>query len=194
MVKKREFHMRHMDDGGDRLLTDHTRISDPDRQILTEIRFGYLRPYPVAGMGEPWHVKMKRTQRLLRAQGIGAILTLTEEDLYGNRHKAAGFSHHHEPIDDTQPPTSAGMDRAIAFINESLEQDKGVAVHCLEGRGRTGTILCAWIGIKESLPPKEAIIRVHELRWDTVLTPSQRSFLYRYLANITAPRPASRDG
>jgi len=150
-------------------------------RMLRDIRFGFLHPYRVAGMGEPWFEKMADTQRLLAAQGIGAILTLTEDDLYGNLHRASRFIHHHEPVDDTCPPTAEGMNRAIEFIDRCLDGNRGVAVHCQEGRGRTGTVLCGWIGLKEDLPPREAIIRIHELRWETVLTPSQKSFLYRYL-------------
>ena len=46
------------------------------------VLLGFLHPYQVAGMGEPWHIKMTRTQKLLAALGIGSILTLTEDDLY----------------------------------------------------------------------------------------------------------------
>lgn len=154
---------------------------DTDFQILNEIRFDFLQPYNVAGMGEPWHMKIERTQQILTAQGIGAILTLTEEDPYGTQHQDAGFLHHHEPIDDCEPPTGKGMDRAIEFINSSLKQGYGVAVHCLEGRGRTGTVLCAWIGLEESLSWRAALERIYELRHYTVLTPSQRIFLSSYL-------------
>jgi len=154
---------------------------DGDLQILKEIRFDFLHPYKVAGMGEPWHMKIEQTQQLLAARGIGSILTLTEDDLYGKQHIQAGFLHHHEPIDDCEPPAKEGMDRAIGFMNSSLQQGHGVAVHCLEGRGRTGTVLCAWIGLKESLNIHEAIERIYELRHHTVLTPSQRLFLSSYL-------------
>lgn len=157
-------------------------FTEPVPQILSEIKFGYLHPYKVAGMGEPWHIRMKETQHLLAFSGIGAILTLTEEDLYGDLHKEAGFYHYHEPINDAEPPTSEGMGRALAFIDESLRKRRGVAVHCMEGRGRTGTVLCAWIALKENLPYQEAIIRIHDLRWHTVLTSSQRAFLHEYLS------------
>lgn len=155
---------------------------DSDLQLLREIRFGFLHPYRVAGMGEPWHARMARTQHLLASQGIGSILTLTEDDLYGQLHTAAGFRHHHEPVDDCEPPTKESMDRAIRFIDAGLRQDHGVAVHCLEGRGRTGIVLCAWIGLTESLTAAEAMERIHALRYHTVLTPSQRSFLTSYLS------------
>lgn len=152
-----------------------------DREILDQIHFGFLHPYKVAGMGEPWVQKIDDTHRLLNARGIGAILTLTEDDLYGHLHVAAGFLCHHEPIDDTEPPTRNGMKRALDFMDACLEKGQGVVAHCMEGRGRTGTVLCAWVGLKESLTAQEAMVRIHELRAYTVLTPSQRSFLSEYL-------------
>ena len=154
-----------------------------DLMILSEIRFGFLHTYRVAGMGEPWSMKIDKTLQLLRDQGIGAILTLTEDDLYGKRYQDAGFLHFHEPIDDARAPTMEGMDRSIEFINSSLQKDMGVVVHCVEGRGRTGIVLCAWLGLTEGLGPKGAILRVFELRSHTVLSPVQRSFIYQYLDN-----------
>ena len=149
--------------------------------ILEEIRFSYLHAYRVAGMSEPWSTKMEPTLALLKEQGIGAILTLTEDNLYGEEYTAAGFLNHHEPIEDCEPPSVEGMDRAIGFIDNCLEEGYGVAVHCLEGRGRTGTVLGAWLGRKESLRPQDAIRRMYDLREHTIITPTQRSFLDRYL-------------
>lgn len=149
--------------------------------ILDEIRFGFLDAYPVAGMSEPWSAKIETTLHLLREQGIGAILTLTEDDLYGEQVRAAGFLHHHEPIDDCEPPSAEGMDRAIGFIDDCLEEGLRVAVHCAEGRGRTGTVLAGWLGRAESLGSRDAVRRVYDLREQTVITPSQRAFLRRYL-------------
>ena len=153
----------------------------PDREILDEIRFSFLHPYKVAGMAEPWLEKIGPTLELLRDRNIGAILTLTEDDLYGSRYMDAGFLHHHEPINDCEAPSFKGMDGAVSFIDSTLAKGFGVAVHCLEGRGRTGTVLCAWLAIKESLEADEAIKRIHEMREYTVITDAQREFLNRYI-------------
>jgi atypical dual specificity phosphatase len=150
-------------------------------KILEEIRFGFLSPYKIAGMGEPWSMKLDLTFQLLKQKGIGAILTLTEDDLYGPDYVKSGFIHHHEPIDDCEPPDNGGMDRAIGFIDSSLKNNIGVSIHCYEGRGRTGTILCGWIGLKESLEFEDALKRLYELRPHNVITPSQRAFLSDYL-------------
>lgn len=157
-----------------------SRASDND--ILNEIRFGFLHTYAIAGMAEPWHSLVPRTLGLLEGKGIGSILTLTEDDLYGDQYIQAGFLHHHEPVDDCFPPTAEGMERALSFIDSSIKKGRPVAVHCLEGRGRTGTVLCAWLALKESLDFERALERVHELRECTVLTESQRKFLRDFLA------------
>jgi len=83
------------------------------------------------------------------------------------------------------------MDRAIDFIDSCVDKGAGVAVHCLEGRGRAGTVLTAWIALKETLAPEDAIRRIHELRPRTVLSYSQRSFLHEYLEAI--PETATRN-
>lgn len=151
--------------------------------ILNEIRFGFIHPYNVAGMAEPWLEKLKLTLDLLKSNGIGSILTLTEDDLYGKYYHAAGLLHLHEPINDCEAPSKKGMDRAISFINSSIETGHGVAVHCLEGRGRTGTVLCAWLAQKEFLAAEDAVRRICEIRECTVITDAQREFLFRYIIN-----------
>ncbi len=152
-----------------------------DSPILRQIHFDFLSPYPVAGMGEPWITKMSATHALLKACGIGAILTLTEDNLYGSHHLEAGFVLRHEPVDDGEPPTAQALERSVVFIEGSLMAGRGVAVHCLEGRGRTGTILCAWLAFREHLTADGAISRVRHLRPYTALSVSQKEFLKNYL-------------
>ncbi len=153
------------------------RNSSDYKQIVNELNFGYLGSYKVAGMGEPWLIKIGENHMVLKDLGIGAILTLTEEDDLQEQHKKSGFQQLHLPVDDTMPPTVDTMKKALDFIDLSLEENLGVAVHCLEGRGRTGTVLCAWIAKEESLNYEEAIKRVHELRPYCVITKAQRKFL-----------------
>ncbi len=148
---------------------------------LARIIFGFVGPYPIAGMGEPWHSYQDQTFALLKQAGIGAVLTLTEDDPFGQAYTDAGFLHLHEPIDDAYPPDPPALERALAFIDSALAQNHGTAVHCLEGRGRTGVVLCAWLAKKEGLGPLDAIARLRNLRPFTALSPEQKDFLLSFL-------------
>jgi len=157
------------------------KSDDLDSLELQQIHFGFLVPYPVAGMGEPWIAKMAQTHADLKRCGIGAILTLTEDNLYGDHHIQAGFRLHHEPMDDGEAPTIVALERSVDFINTVLKDGVGVTVHCLEGRGRTGTVLGAWLAGREQLDGKAAITRLRSLRPFTALSISQKAFLMDYL-------------
>jgi protein-tyrosine phosphatase len=81
----------------------------------------------------------------LRRQGIGALLTLTEEPLpHGalERHGLAGL---HLPVDDFTAPSPAQLHAALAFIDSQLSWGHAVAAHCLMGQGRTGCVLAVYL-------------------------------------------------
>src|SRR3990172_7723279 len=148
--------------------------------VLSEIRFGFLPGTRVAGMGEPWRDKIDETIACLKQQGIGAVVTLTEDNPYNENFTHAGLQHLFSPINDTEPPSRATMDDIIVFMEKALADGLGVAVYCCEGRGRTGTVLCAWLGKKLGLDGKSAIEKIYSLRFHTVLTYSQQNFILDY--------------
>ena len=152
-----------------------------DQQILQEIGFGFFGPYPLAGMAEFWADKVEKTLLALKSRGIGATLTLTEDDPFQDSYGKMGVLHAHVPVDDGEAPTIESMDKALAFVNECLAKGVGVAVQCLEGRGRTGTVLCAWLAAKESLSWDQAVARARALRPLIALSPPQKAFLQTYI-------------
>ncbi|HET8524797.1 MAG TPA: dual specificity protein phosphatase family protein [Thermomicrobiales bacterium] len=116
-------------------------------------RFYWLIPNVLAGCSRPggrghwWRGDDRIDEDLasLRAQGIGALLTLTEEGLPDQaleRHELIGL---HIPIVDLQPPTPDEFRLALAFIDEQRAQGQRVAVHCLMGQGRAGSVLAAYL-------------------------------------------------
>ena len=81
----------------------------------------------------------------LRAQGIGAVLSLTETPLDEAalaRHELVAL---HVPVDDMTAPAPEQIERALGFIDLQRARGRAVAVHCLMGQGRTGTVLAAYI-------------------------------------------------
>jgi atypical dual specificity phosphatase len=81
----------------------------------------------------------------LKVKGIGSVLTLTEEPLVARALSFHGLDGLHIPIDDFQAPTTSQMLTALSFIDHAIAANQAVAVHCLAGQGRTGTILAAYL-------------------------------------------------
>lgn len=97
----------------------------------------------------------------IKANGIGAILNLCAEycDLHDIEAKH-GFDVHYLPIHDEKTPDIPELDRAMAWMDEIIGQNKKVLIHCRLGIGRTGTVLYAYLssrGLKSRL--KETAIQ-----------------------------------
>ncbi len=99
------------------------------------------RDEPPDGLGAP--TPLDDDLVWLRDRGIRAVLSLTETPL-----DAAAFARYdlaglHLPVDDLHAPTPAQLHYALAFIDQQHARDRAVAIHCLMGQGRTGTVLAA---------------------------------------------------
>lgn len=68
------------------------------------------------------------------------------------------------PIRDTDVIDDAGYDRILAHINAEIESGEVVYVHCWGGKGRTGTVVGAWLIDRERLGYPAVIDRLQELR------------------------------
>ena len=79
----------------------------------------------------------------LRAERIGAILSVFERPLEGGDLSRYKLRYLWQPTDDWMPPPD--LRAACAFIDESRRAGMGTLVHCLAGLGRTGTVLAAYL-------------------------------------------------
>lgn len=94
------------------------------------------------------------------------------------------------PIRDNHPPKSAEeMDQIVAQISELVAQGRTINVHGWGGIGRTGMVICAWLGKSQGLDFDEAFALQQRL-WRTnpksTFTPynieeAQKDFLRKYL-------------
>lgn len=99
---------------------------------------------------------------ILRNHEVGALLSLTETALpLGalDRHGILGL---HLPVDDFHAPTTMQMLDALAFLDDAQGNSTAVAVHCLAGQGRTGTVLAAYL-IRGGLSAEQAISEVRAI-------------------------------
>jgi atypical dual specificity phosphatase len=132
--------------------------------------FYWLIPNALAGCGRPGRrgraagppETLAADLAWLRQQGIAAVLSLTETPL-----DDAALAHHglealHLPVDDMTPPSPDQLLTALAFIDRHRAHGRPVAVHCLMGQGRTGTVLAAYL-IRDGLRPDLALAELRAI-------------------------------
>jgi atypical dual specificity phosphatase len=124
--------------------------------VIDNVLAGCSRP----GVGRDADVDRDLTA--LRGYGIGALLTLTETPLPIGALERHGIQGLHLPVDDFHAPTTTQMMEALAFLDDARTAGTAVAVHCLAGQGRTGTVLAAYL-IRGGLSSEEAIAEVRAI-------------------------------
>lgn len=115
----------------------------------------------------------------LSGRGIGAVLSLTETPLSAAAFDRSGLTGLHLPVEDLHPPSPDQLHRAIDFIDLQRSLGRAVAVHCLVGQGRTGTVLAAYL-IRNGAGVDEALARVRAVCPGAIGSSSQVEALRKF--------------
>lgn len=115
----------------------------------------------------------------LRSQGIGAVLSLTETPLTRGALARHGLEELHLAVDDLTAPTPGQLEQALEFIDRQRSWGQGVAVHCLVGQGRTGTVLAAYL-IRGGLSPEASLREVRSVCPGAVGSREQEAALHAF--------------
>ena len=132
----------------------------------------------LAGSAEP---RLEEELLWLKGQGIGAIVCLNQRrSCDGSEVRSLGLEYLHLAIRDFGVPESIeDVDDCISFIQDCIDRDKPVAVHCEQGIGRTGMVLTLYL-IAKGVSPREAIRQVETIRVDACVTGEQLRFIHQY--------------
>jgi atypical dual specificity phosphatase len=92
----------------------------------------------------------------------------------------------HLPVQNSDAPTQAQLDRGVAAIDDALSRRIRVAVHCGAGLGRSGTLLAAYL-VSCGSAPEDAIDKVRSVRPGSIETLEQEDAVHRYAQRTQHP-------
>ena len=146
------------------------------------IGFSWVIEDELAGMARPGLMSaLEMDLARLKQTGVGAVVSLTEQalDVIGE----TGLDILHVPIQDMTPPSILDIEEVVAFAEKSIEDGKPVAVHCLAGQGRTGTMLACFL-VHRGREPKAAIEAIRTMRPGSIETQAQAMVVFDYAAYL----------
>jgi atypical dual specificity phosphatase len=143
---------------------------------FTWIEEGRLAATPMPGVSADVDYDLD----LLKNVGITALITLTEKDFPQEALARHGLTNLHLAIEDRKAPTAAEMDMLVMRMRQMLESGEVLAVHCLAGLGRTGTILAAYLVKEKGLSAQSALNQIRRFNRQFVQSDDQEDFLMEY--------------
>jgi len=163
-------------------MTDHT-------ELLTEIPLGlpgkiYRSPMPFSPydpLGQVW--------TLYWQYGIKTVVVLAERQEYlvnarrdlPKFYRAEGLNSIHFPIPDFQAPAdAAALDEVIVNLIKQLQNQERIAVHCMAGIGRTGTLLACIAKRHLTLDGLEAVDWVRQFIPEALENKEQEQFVLAF--------------
>jgi atypical dual specificity phosphatase len=112
----------------------------------------------------------------LRRHGIEVLLSLTEVPPPREWINDAGLMLVHVPVPDMTAPSARQLDKILDAIQQAHASNLGVAVHCAAGRGRTGTVVAAYL-VASGLSARDAIEKTRSLRPGSIESREQEELI-----------------
>lgn len=107
-----------------------------------------------------------------RDAGIRAVVNLHRRHHDPEVMARLGLTEVHLPVRDFTPPTPTQLDQGVAAIASAIQLGQAVMVHCLGGKGRSGTLVACYL-VSQGVPAVDAIAEVRALRPGAIETSRQ---------------------
>jgi atypical dual specificity phosphatase len=138
-----------------------------------------------AGIGFATGLQPAEHVALLEQQGVSAILSLTPEPEVPSN----GWVRKLHPLPGMMPPRDmTEMELLVGWVEQQRASGKHVLVHCLAGKGRTGTVLAGWLMRHQGRSATQAINHLRARQPAAVESPEQEGFLDAYEAWLGSQR------
>lgn len=135
--------------------------------------FSWIEEGQLAAMARPGRQRpLDEDLAFLQSAGVSILVSLTEESVSKEALARYGIVGLHLPVEDFTPPTLEQMDRFLKQVEEARVEGRAVGIHCTAGKGRTGTMLAAYL-VTRGLSATEAVAEIRRLRPGSVETPEQ---------------------
>ena len=121
--------------------------------------------------------------KALKRCGVTVLISLTEKDVDQAALARNGMRNVHLPVYDREPPTVSQLQMLMLKMKRLLLGGEVLAVHCLAGLGRTGTVLAAWL-VFEGITAEAALQRVRAIESQYVQSELQENILFAYEAML----------
>jgi atypical dual specificity phosphatase len=144
--------------------------------------FSWVAPDRLAGMAKPGaYAPLDDDLAALEARGIQLVVTLTEDALPASDLALHSLEAVHMPVEDYTAPTQEQMLAYVALVGQAMHDDRPVATHCYAGKGRTGTMLAAWL-VSTGRTGSDAIDAIRDARPGSIETEEQEQAVMAFEA------------
>ncbi|XP_056623642.1 dual specificity protein phosphatase 23b isoform X2 [Triplophysa dalaica] len=138
--------------------------------------FSWVDAGKVAGLAMP---RMTAHYQYLLNNGIKHLVILSErKPPYHDT--CPDLTLHHIKIHDFCAPTFDQIKRFLCVVEEANAKGQGVAVHCMHGLGRTGTMLACYLVKSRKISGIDAINEIRSIRRGSIETREQEQTVVQF--------------